>query len=167
MKIPRWSSESVQSGLLWIAIRQRVLNSKPQYYCICLEKEAQMESFPLFRDLYVKPLQKSMMPAKTLTEYYEKCDHRFSSLWRFPSHLRCPFCFLFLAGVLIGWLAPPFSSCLGAGAAGGEVGEKRSVSPSMDLKGPAGENFRGLVEETKNGREKLEEIQYGSKKEDK
>lgn len=39
----------------------------------------------------------------------------------------------------------PFSSGLGAGAAGGEVGERMSGSPSMlDLKGPAGENFRGL-----------------------
>lgn len=62
-----------------------------------------------------------------------------------PPHLRCPFCFLFLAGVLIGWLAAPFSSATGTGAAGGEVGEKGSISLSMlDLKGPAGENFRGL-----------------------
>lgn len=68
------------------------------------------------------------------------------ALWRFPSHLRCPFCFLFLAGVLIGWLAAPFSSGMEACITGGDVGEKRSGSPSMlDLKGPAGENFRGLM----------------------
>lgn len=69
------------------------------------------------------------------------------ALWRFPPHLRCPFCFLFLAGVLIGWLAVPFSRGTETGAAGGEVGEKRSGSLSiLDLKGPAGENLRGLKE---------------------
>lgn len=36
-------------------------------------------------------------------------------------------------------------------AAGGEVGEKRSGSPSMlDLNGPARENFKGLKEGRKN-----------------
>lgn len=42
---------------------------------------------------------------------------------------------------------------------GGEVGEKRSGSPSMgDLKGPAGENFNGLRRKRKK---KKEEEQRG------
>lgn len=70
-------------------------------------------------------------------------------------YLRCPFCFLFLAGVLIGWEAAPLSSGVGGSAGvGGEVGENRSGSPSMgDLKGPAGENFNGLRQKRKKKKE--------------
>lgn len=72
-------------------------------------------------------------------------------LWGAPPHLRCPFSFLFLAGVLIGWLAAPFSFGIGAAAVGGDIGEKGSGSPStLDLNGPAGENFKGLKEKKKN-----------------
>lgn len=73
-------------------------------------------------------------------------------LWGAPPHLRCPFSFLFLAGVLIGWLAAPFSFGTGAAAVGGDIGEKGSGSPSrLDLNGPAGENFKGLKEKNNNG----------------
>lgn len=60
----------------------------------------------------------------------------------FSLHRWCPFTFLTLAGVLIGWLAAPFSRDR---VNGGEECEQRSESPLMlALKGPAAEKFWGL-----------------------
>lgn len=60
----------------------------------------------------------------------------------FSLHWRWPFTFLTLAGVLIGWLAAPFSTDR---VIGGEECERRSESPLMlALKGPAAEKFWGL-----------------------
>lgn len=57
-------------------------------------------------------------------------------------HRWCPFTFLTRAGVLIGWLAAPFSS---GRVNGGEECERRSESaPLLALKGPAAEKFWGL-----------------------
>lgn len=62
--------------------------------------------------------------------------------WRIPLHRWCPFTFLTLAGVLIGWVAAPFSS---ERLNGGEDCERRSESPlTLALKGPAAEKFWGL-----------------------
>lgn len=54
----------------------------------------------------------------------------------------CPFTFLTLAGVLIGWLAAPFSSGIGGGGKGCEPSSESPLTQA--LKGPAAEKFWGL-----------------------